>query len=144
MRQQRVKKDIDTHTSPDSEPGSPGFPRQLQRNDSTLIKVEATGETNNSLGCSGVLRQRSEPAPALSPITMPIRVKSESVTHNLLAVPQVIQIGCILMILFIRRQRIQLDSYPSDHEHLRKPVKIQKTVPIQTHFLSSTVCRLFA
>lgn len=90
MRQQRVKKDIDTHTSPDSEPGSPGFPRQLQRNDSGLIKVESTGETNSS-NC-GVLRQRSEPAPALSPITLPIRVKSESVTHNLLAVPQVTSI----------------------------------------------------
>lgn len=76
MRQERVKKEADTHTSPDSEPGSPGFPRhRSESGTAALLKAD--------------LRQRSEPTPASAPASA-VRIKNEQTpSHNLLAVPQV-------------------------------------------------------
>lgn len=64
MRQQRIKKESEIHTSPDSDPGSPSFP---------TMTLTIPGQP---------LRQRSEPSPSThSP-------PSQSSSSNLLAVPQ--------------------------------------------------------
>lgn len=66
MRQQRIKKESDAHTSPDSDPGSPSFP-------------------NMTLSIPGQpLRQRSEPTPSSQSHSPPF----QSSSSNLLAVPQ--------------------------------------------------------
>lgn len=68
MRQQRVKKESDVRASPDSDPGSPGFPPSVNLLNVPPVKIE---------------RQRSEPASTVHTRSPPPQAGS-----NLLAVPR--------------------------------------------------------
>jgi len=88
MRQERIKKELDTHTSPDSEPGSPGFPRQRSTEPASPgFPRQRSTESSSSL---------IKPEPGSGPPRIELPIATSPIpsvrTHNLLSVPQVLKI----------------------------------------------------